>query len=49
MGKVLTDLLSAKAYETDKEYGFDIIIDDALHMAELTCVSFWHLFLHHLL
>jgi len=28
--------------------GFDIIIDDASHIAELTGVSFWHLFEHHL-
>ena len=28
--------------------GFDIIIDDASHIAEFTRISFWHLFLHHL-
>jgi hypothetical protein len=28
--------------------GFDIIIDDASHMGELTRTSFWHLFDHHL-
>lgn len=28
--------------------GFDIIIDDASHVAELTSVSFWHLLNHHL-
>jgi len=28
--------------------GFDIIIDDASHIGELTKVTFWHLFQHHL-
>jgi hypothetical protein len=28
--------------------GFDIIIDDASHMGELTSISFWHLFENHL-
>jgi hypothetical protein len=28
--------------------GFDIIIDDASHFGELTRISFWHLFDHHL-
>ncbi len=28
--------------------GFDIIIDDASHIAEFTKMSFWHLFDHHL-
>ncbi len=28
--------------------GFDIIIDDASHMGELTKTAFWHLFDHHL-
>jgi SAM-dependent methyltransferase len=28
--------------------GFDIIIDDASHIAEFTKASFWHLFEHHL-
>jgi len=28
--------------------GFDIIIDDASHIGELTRVAFWHLFDHHL-
>ena len=28
--------------------GFDIIIDDASHIGELTKTSFWHLFDHHL-
>jgi len=45
--------------QTDKEFlsrvanevaplGFDIIIDDASHMGELTKKSFWHLFDNHL-
>ena len=33
--------------ETAKD-GFDIIIDDASHIGELTKVSFWHLFDNHL-
>ena len=28
--------------------GFDIIIDDCSHMAQLSYLSFWHLFTHHL-
>jgi len=28
--------------------GFDIIIDDASHVGELTRIAFWHLFDHHL-
>ena len=28
--------------------GFDIIIDDASHIGELTKTTFWHLFDHHL-
>lgn len=28
--------------------GFDIIIDDCSHVGELTRISFWHLFEHHL-
>src|SRR4029077_4788030 len=28
--------------------GFDIIIDDASHLGELTKISFWHLFENHL-
>ena len=28
--------------------GFDIIIDDASHIGELTRIAFWHLFEHHL-
>jgi len=28
--------------------GFDIIIDDASHLGELTKIAFWHLFDHHL-
>jgi cephalosporin hydroxylase len=29
-------------------FGFDVIIDDAAHIASLARVSFWHLFDHHL-
>jgi cephalosporin hydroxylase len=42
-----TDFLDTVA----KQYapsGFDIIIDDASHIGELTAKSFWHLFTHHL-
>src|SRR5438309_8699047 len=28
--------------------GFDVIIDDCSHIGELTRISFWHLFEHHL-
>jgi len=28
--------------------GFDIIVDDCSHIGELTKISFWHLFTHHL-
>jgi hypothetical protein len=28
--------------------GFDIIVDDCSHIGELTKISFWHLFSHHL-
>ena len=28
--------------------GFDVIIDDASHVGQLTRISFWHLFEHHL-
>ncbi len=28
--------------------GFDVIIDDASHIGQLTRISFWHLFEHHL-
>jgi hypothetical protein len=40
-------LLDRIADETAPE-GFDIIIDDCSHIGELTRVSFWHLFDHHL-
>jgi hypothetical protein len=39
--------LSKVASETAPE-GFDIIIDDASHIAELTRISFWYLFDNHL-
>jgi len=39
--------LSRVARETAPD-GFDIIIDDASHIANLTRVSFWHLFDNHL-
>jgi len=39
--------LSEVANETASE-GFDIIIDDASHIGELTRRTFWHLFDHHL-
>jgi hypothetical protein len=39
--------LSAVANEIAPE-GFDIIIDDASHIGELTNISFWHLFDNHL-
>jgi hypothetical protein len=42
-----TNFLSKVANETAPE-GFDIIIDDASHMGELTKIAFWHLFDHHL-
>jgi len=42
-----TELLSRIAREAALE-GFDIIIDDASHIAELTRISFWHLFDNHL-
>jgi hypothetical protein len=42
-----TVFLSQVAKETAPD-GFDIIIDDASHIGELTKVSFWHLFDHHL-
>ena len=28
--------------------GFDVIVDDASHIGQLTRISFWHLFRHHL-
>jgi hypothetical protein len=42
-----TDFLSRIAVETAPD-GFDIIIDDASHRAELTKMAFWHLFTRHL-
>jgi len=39
--------LSDVAHKVAPE-GFDIIIDDASHIGELTRISFWHLFTHHL-
>jgi SAM-dependent methyltransferase len=42
-----TDLLDRIGKETAPE-GFDIIIDDCSHIAELTRISFWHLFDNHL-
>ncbi|MBI5148835.1 hypothetical protein HZA33_04090 [Candidatus Pacearchaeota archaeon] len=42
-----TRLLDKIAKEVAPE-GFDIIIDDASHIAELTRISFWHLFNNHL-
>jgi hypothetical protein len=39
--------LSEVAKKTAPE-GFDIIIDDASHIGELTKTTFWHLFDHHL-
>ena len=42
-----TTFLSEVAIRTAPE-GFDIIIDDASHIGELTRRAFWHLFDHHL-
>lgn len=42
-----TSLLDKIRTETAKD-GFDIIIDDASHLGELTKISFWHLFNNHL-
>ncbi|MBC8030885.1 MAG: class I SAM-dependent methyltransferase [Pyrinomonadaceae bacterium] len=42
-----TALLDRIARETAPE-GFDVIIDDCSHIGELTRISFWHLFDHHL-
>lgn len=42
-----TDLLSRVAAEAAPG-GFDIIIDDASHLAALTKTAFWHLFDNHL-
>ena len=41
------EFLDQVATETAPE-GFDIIIDDASHIASLTQISFWHLFDNHL-
>ena len=41
------DLLDRISNECAME-GFDIIIDDASHIAAHTKTSFWHLFVHHL-
>jgi hypothetical protein len=42
-----TDVLDRLAGEVAPG-GFDIVIDDASHVAELARISFWHLFEHHL-
>jgi hypothetical protein len=42
-----TQFLSEVALSTAPD-GFDIIIDDASHIGELTKTTFWHLFHHHL-
>jgi hypothetical protein len=42
-----TSMLDRMAGETAPE-GFDVVIDDASHVAALTRISFWHLFEHHL-
>jgi hypothetical protein len=42
-----TAFLSEVANRTAPE-GFDIVIDDASHIGELTRTAFWHLFDHHL-
>ena len=42
-----TQFLSKVAASTAPE-GFDIIIDDASHIGELSKTTFWHLFHHHL-
>jgi len=41
------ELLDRIGRETAPE-GFDVIIDDCSHIGELTRISFWHLFEHHL-
>ena len=41
------DLLDRVALENAPS-GFDVIIDDCSHMAQLSYLSFWHLFTHHL-
>jgi len=42
-----TEFLSKVANQTAPD-GFDIIIDDASHIGQLTKTTFWHLFDHHL-
>ena len=42
-----TDLLDRIARELAPG-GFDVVIDDASHLGDLTRTSFWHLFEHHL-
>jgi hypothetical protein len=42
-----TQFLSEVAASTAPE-GFDIIIEDASHIGELSKITFWHLFHHHL-
>jgi hypothetical protein len=42
-----TRFLSEVSQKTAPQ-GFDIIIDDASHLGELTRISFWHLFENHL-
>jgi len=41
--KLLTDVAEENAPD-----GFDVIIDDASHVGELTKIAFWHLFENHL-
>ena len=42
-----TKLLTSIAQEIAPN-GFDIIVDDCSHIGEITKISFWHLFTHHL-
>lgn len=42
-----TELLDKFARECAPK-GFEIIVDDCSHIDELTKISFWHLFSHHL-
>ncbi len=42
-----TDFLDTVARETAPE-GFDIIIDDASHIGDISKITFWHLFENHL-
>ena len=42
-----TRFLSTVATKTAPE-GFDVVIDDASHIGQLTKTTFWHLFEHHL-